>query len=166
MDSTLLYTDIWKPTSPAHFVNAPCSPLNSSRSPSTKTHFEFPQPAESKPQKQKTANTVEPKKPKNPISLSGLMKRKLFTKLFRVLTLKDVTGSKTYPRDYRARHQSAKRKRARSSQSSGLSNFEPMPTIFEETESDLASVQTTIHSNQYALYGNLLNQRQFVDTVA
>lgn len=80
----------------------------------------------------------------------------------------DVTGSgnKTYPRDYRAKHASAKRRRARSSQSSGLSNFEPMlSTIIEETESDLAS-QSTIHHHNYSVYGTLVNQRQFVDAAA
>ncbi|KAI6237395.1 hypothetical protein M3Y95_00260500 [Aphelenchoides besseyi] len=81
------------------------------------------------------------------------MKRKLFTKLFSVLTLKDITGSaKTYPRDYRARHASAKRKRARSSQSSTLSNYEPMlPTIIEEAEPecDFSSCQSTIHYDDY-----------------
>ncbi|CAD5232635.1 unnamed protein product [Bursaphelenchus xylophilus] len=76
---------------------------------------------------------------------TGAKKRKLLTKLFRVLTLKDISVGKTYPRDYRAKHASAKRKRARHSQSSTLSNYEPMPTILEESDSELASVQSTVH---------------------
>jgi hypothetical protein len=182
MDSTLLYADslLRQPGSNRFtvVVNAPfSSPLNSPRSPvgsPTKTqqkHFQFPDSPSidskktsksSKPTKE--VEKVEDKKSGH-ISLRE-MKRKLFTKLFRVLTLKDITsGNKTYPRDFRAKHASAKRKRARSSQSSGLSHFEPLPTIVEEEECDLASLQSTIHQNYGSVYGTydtLINQRQFI----
>jgi len=183
MDSTLLYADslLRQPGSNRFtvVVNAPfSSPLNSPRSPvgsPTKTqqkHFQFPDSKKTSKSSKTTKEVekvekvekVEDKKSGH-ISLRE-MKRKLFTKLFRVLTLKDITsGNKTYPRDFRAKHASAKRKRARSSQSSGLSHFEPLPTIVEEEECDLASLQSTIHQNYGSVYGTydtLINQRQFI----
>ncbi|CAD5224042.1 unnamed protein product [Bursaphelenchus okinawaensis] len=82
----------------------------------------------------------------DPLSLSWL-KKSLVKRMMELADLQqpDISVGKTYPRDYRAKHASAKRKRARSSQSSTLSNYEPMPTIYEESDSDLASIQSTIH---------------------
>jgi hypothetical protein len=98
MDSTLLYADSLLRQPSAHFniiVNAPSScgsPLNSPRSvPSspTKSHFDFTfssKPAKTKTAKQQSADLEQPDK--THLSLRDLMKRKIFTKLFRVLTLK------------------------------------------------------------------------------
>lgn len=86
MDSSLLCTQ-----SSARFMvgGVNHSPLNSSpRSLSTKSHFESPQFKSSSKSYNKTDKKVDQEASQNHISLRDLMKRKLFSKLFRVLTLK------------------------------------------------------------------------------
>ncbi|KAI6207244.1 hypothetical protein M3Y99_01855500 [Aphelenchoides fujianensis] len=180
MDSTLLYADslLRQPTGGQRFSVTPALPLlpvlsttnsrPSARSAITTTTPSAPVSARSDKRRRsakanaKDSPTDQPAKcpPDEDLPLAKPqptsfrdMKRKLFSKLFRVLTLKDVTGNgKISPRDYRSRHLSAKRKRARSSQSSALSNYEPcLATIFEddEPECDLASCQSTLHCGGY-----------------
>uniref|UniRef100_A0AC34FR85 Uncharacterized protein n=1 Tax=Panagrolaimus sp. ES5 TaxID=591445 RepID=A0AC34FR85_9BILA len=75
------------------------------------------------------------------------MKKKLLGKLFKILTLKESSTKKCSKEDKKSCHT---RRRSRSSHSSNQSNFEPMPTIYEENEeSDLISLHSfAIHKQQ------------------
>jgi hypothetical protein len=77
------------------------------------------------------------------------MRKKLFGKLFKILTLKESSTKKCSKENKKLCHT---RKRSRSSQSSTPSNFEPMPTIYEEDdeECDVISLQSfCIHQKSY-----------------
>uniref|UniRef100_A0A7E4UWI9 Dishevelled C-terminal domain-containing protein n=1 Tax=Panagrellus redivivus TaxID=6233 RepID=A0A7E4UWI9_PANRE len=73
------------------------------------------------------------------------LKKRLLSKLFRLLTLKatESTSSKA-----RAAEEKRRAIRRHSRQSSTPSNFEPMPTIYEENESDLlCDEQSSFHKS-------------------
>jgi hypothetical protein len=76
-------------------------------------------------------------------SVKSMMKQKLLSKIYKLLSKE---SSKNPSKESNTSEVTATtRKRTRSSQSSTISNYEPMPTITEENESDVDSLHSTIH---------------------
>ncbi|KAH7701751.1 hypothetical protein AAVH_31111, partial [Aphelenchoides avenae] len=85
------------------------------------------------------------------VSVKGMMKQKLLNKICKLLSREHHKSSKHSDANASPPElaiPACERKRSRSSQSSALSNYEPMPTILEETESelDLESLHPTVHA--------------------
>uniref|UniRef100_A0A914Z679 Uncharacterized protein n=1 Tax=Panagrolaimus superbus TaxID=310955 RepID=A0A914Z679_9BILA len=101
--------------------------------------------------KSEKENILLSKKDKSATGSEMTMKKKLLGKLFKILTLKESSTKKCSKEDKKSCHT---RRRSRSSQSSTPSNFEPMPTIYEENEeSDLISLHSfAIHKQQTYQY--------------